>query len=68
MNEKILKRAKGLEKEIIKYRRYLHQHAEVGFDLVNTLDYVESTLKEMGYDYCFPALHQNQQRRSAALV
>ena len=49
MNEKILKRAKGLEKEIIKYRRYLHQHAEVGFDLVNTLDYVESTLKEMGY-------------------
>ncbi len=45
----ILQKAKALEKELIKDRRYLHSHAETGFHLRDTAAYVQKRLQEMGY-------------------
>lgn len=45
-----LKRAKELEDEIIKDRRYLHQHPEVGDELPETYHYIKKRLEEMGYE------------------
>ena len=36
------------EQQIIKDRRYLHQHPELGFDLPNTQKYIQQRLDEMG--------------------
>lgn len=47
--EKILNEAKSIENEIIENRRFLHSHAEVGFELKETYDFVWSKLTEMGY-------------------
>lgn len=33
---------------LAEYRRYLHSHAELGFDLKNTISYVKKQLKSMG--------------------
>ncbi|MBP2025914.1 M20 metallopeptidase family protein [Peptoniphilus stercorisuis] len=44
-----LKRAKEIEKDIIKDRRHIHQNPEVGDELPETYNYVTSRLKEMGY-------------------
>ena len=41
--------AKELQKELVKIRRWLHSHAETGFDLPLTKKFVESRLKEFGY-------------------
>ena len=41
--------AKELQKELVKIRRWLHSHAETGFDLPLTKKFVESRLKEYGY-------------------
>ncbi len=49
MHKKILEQAKRLQPTLVEYRRYLHRHAETGFDLPQTLAFVEKTLKEMGY-------------------
>ena len=43
-----LKEAKEIEKEIIENQRYLHQNAEVGFELSKTAKYVKSKLEELG--------------------
>lgn len=40
--------SKKYEEQIIKDRRYLHQHPELGFDLPNTQKYIQQRLDEMG--------------------
>lgn len=50
MNKKeLLKEAQALQKEIVAWRRYLHAHAETGFDLSQTAAFVEGKLREFGY-------------------
>ncbi len=44
-----LKEAKEIENEIVNNRRYLHQNAEVGFDLPKTVEFVKSELEKIGY-------------------
>ncbi|HHZ03310.1 MAG TPA: amidohydrolase [Tissierellia bacterium] len=46
----LLKEAKALQEVIIKDRRYLHQHPELGMDLPITSAYIAKRLKEMGYE------------------
>lgn len=50
----ILKEAQNDMAQIIADRRYLHQHAETGFYLTETLSYVHRALTDMGYEpeYC----------------
>ena len=43
-----LEEAKKIEKEIIENQRYLHQNAEVGFELSKTTEYVKHKLEELG--------------------
>lgn len=38
-----------MQAELVKIRRDLHQRAEVGFDLPQTLDYIKNTLRSYGY-------------------
>ena len=45
---KFLKEAKEIENEILRNRRYLHQNAEVGFELPKTTEYVKARLEELG--------------------
>ena len=45
-----LKRAMELKETILKDRRYLHQHPEVGHDLPDTTKYVMGRLNEMGIE------------------
>ena len=45
----ILSRAKAIEADILKDRRYLHQNAELGDNLPITTAYVMERLTEMGY-------------------
>ena len=47
--EMLLEEARGLETEIQNHRRWLHAHAETGFDLKETKPYVRKALEEMGY-------------------
>ena len=47
--ENFLQEAKQIESEIIENRRWIHSHAETGFDLEKTLEYVKEKLQEMGY-------------------
>ena len=50
MNPKLLlSQAKDLELLMIKHRRYLHEHPELGFNLKLTKDYVTKELSSMGY-------------------
>ncbi|MGI5088596.1 amidohydrolase, partial [Treponema denticola] len=44
----ILKKVKEIEKDIISWRRHLHQNPEVGFELPNTIDFVCKKLDEFG--------------------
>ncbi len=44
------KRAIELQEDMVSWRRYLHAHAEVGFQLPKAVSYVRSRLQEMGYD------------------
>lgn len=48
--KELLKEAKALEPEIIKNRRYLHSHPELGFDLDNTCRFVMEELTSYGYE------------------
>ena len=47
--ETILSRAQKLAEEMLRHRRWLHSHAECGFNLHETRAYVQSALEEMGY-------------------
>ena len=47
--EQLLQEAQALAAEITAHRRYLHAHAEAGFDLTETRPYVKKALEEMGY-------------------
>lgn len=48
--KKILEEAEQLKETIISNRRYLHCHAETGFDLKDTVAFVEKSLVDMGYE------------------
>ncbi|MBQ8427766.1 MAG: amidohydrolase [Clostridia bacterium] len=39
----------SVQAEVIKHRRYLHEHAEVGFDLPKTTEYIYNQLKKYGF-------------------
>ncbi len=47
--EQVLQEAGGLLEEMCSHRRWLHAHAETGFDLTETKPYVKAALEEMGY-------------------
>ncbi len=47
--KEVLKDAEKLRQSMVKHRRYLHQHAEVGFDLPTTRTYVHKVLSDLGY-------------------
>ena len=47
--EKLLADAKKLQHELIGHRRYLHEHAETGFDMAKTTAYIKETLQQFGY-------------------
>lgn len=47
--EQLFDEAKGLASEIQSHRRWLHAHAETGFELHETKPYVRAILEEMGY-------------------
>ena len=42
--------AAKLQETLVTDRRYLHVHAETGFDLTDTLAFVKKELQEMGYE------------------
>ena len=45
----MLDKAMKLKDELVEHRRFLHAHAETGFDLHQTADYVCRQLEDMGY-------------------
>ena len=47
--EQLMQEAMALENEIREHRRFLHTHAETGFDLKETKPYVKNALEKMGY-------------------
>ena len=47
--EQVLQEAGGLLEEMRSHRRWLHAHAETGFDLAETKPYVKAALEKMGY-------------------
>lgn len=47
---KLLERARELQPELIENRRWLHSHAEVGFELHQTCAFVEEKLRALGYE------------------
>lgn len=46
----LLQEAKKFEKELVTMRRWLHSHAETGFQLSETSQYVRDTLCRFGYE------------------
>ena len=48
--KQLLEEAKELQDTIIENRRYLHAHAETGFELTETLAFVKKQLEDMGYE------------------
>lgn len=48
--EKFYQEAQRFEQQCILDRRWLHAHAEVGFELTETFDYVWNQLKDMGIE------------------
>lgn len=49
-SEELLKEAHALEPQLQQWRRTLHRHPEVGFDLPHTKELVKKALTEMGYE------------------
>ena len=43
----LFQEAQAMESELIAHRRYLHSHAETGFDLQKTVAYVQKMLTEL---------------------
>lgn len=50
LSERLLQEAVDLQPKLAEERRYLHAHAETGFELADTLDFVKKELTEMGYE------------------
>lgn len=48
--EQIQKEASELQDIIVSNRRFLHTHAETGFNLTDTVAYVKKELEDMGYE------------------
>ncbi|MGN0327618.1 MAG: M20 family metallopeptidase [Lachnospira sp.] len=48
--EQIQKEASELQDIIVSNRRFLHTHAETGFNLTETVAYVKKELEDMGYE------------------
>ena len=48
--EQFLKEAQALQGELVEKRHYIHSHAETGFDLCNTVNFVKEALSAMGYE------------------
>lgn len=48
--EQVLAESQALFPAVQSHRRWLHAHAETGFDLQETKPYVKSALEQMGYD------------------
>lgn len=48
--EQLIKEVTSLKETIISNRRYLHTHAETGFDLKDTFNFVKKELTNMGYE------------------
>ncbi|MGN0153361.1 MAG: M20 family metallopeptidase [Lachnospiraceae bacterium] len=48
--EQLLQQAESCKEQVIANRRYLHTHAETGFDLKETLAFVKKELTAMGYE------------------
>lgn len=46
----IIKEINNIKDDLISYRRYLHQNAEIGFELNKTYNFVTQKLKEFGYN------------------
>ena len=46
----LLQEAKEKKDELVEIRHYLHSHAETGFDLTETKQYVKEQLTAMGYE------------------
>ena len=46
--EELLKESRTLEPQLQQWRRTLHRHPEVGFDLTQTKALVKTALTEMG--------------------
>lgn len=49
--EIILKEANAIENELSENRRWLHSHAETGFELTETVAFVKEKLTEIGCEY-----------------
>lgn len=49
-SEELLKESRALEPQLQQWRRTLHRHPEVGFDLPHTKELVKKALTEMGYE------------------
>ncbi len=47
--EKLKQTAKKMQSDLVKHRRFLHEHAEIGFNVKDTIEYLNSRLVEMGY-------------------
>lgn len=47
--ENFLREAEDLKEKLVAHRRWLHEHAEVAFDLTETKEYVKDQLIQMGY-------------------
>lgn len=45
-----LSMAKAIQEELVENRRYLHQHAELGYELPKTKEYVLKQLRSYGYE------------------
>ena len=45
----MLEKAMKMKEELVEHRRWLHAHAETGFELHRTADYVCRQLEDMGY-------------------
>ncbi len=50
MGMDILRQAKEMQEQLISWRRYLHAHAETGFDLPQTTAFLKAELEKMGYE------------------
>ena len=48
--ELLLQEAQSYEQELVEKRHYLHRHAELGFDLKETVAFVKAELSAMGYE------------------
>lgn len=49
MEKSLLAEAKEIQQQLVNHRRWLHQHAETGFDLPQTKDYIKGQLIQLGF-------------------